>query len=74
MPTIESAAKESACAEETPIGGMNVARAAIARGTEGTWTTGSRLEDASLQRTTGQVNASYTALFSSDLKMSSRLA
>ena len=48
---------------QTPIGGRNVARAAIAREPEGTWTTGGRLEDGSLQRTTGQVNASCTAFF-----------
>ena len=60
-PAIESAAKETASAEKTPIGGRSVARAVIAREPEGIWTTGGRLEDGSLQRTTGQVNASYTA-------------
>ena len=63
MPTIESAAKESASTEKTPIGGRSIARAAFAREPEGTWTTGGRLEDGSLQRTAGQVNASYTAFF-----------
>ena len=33
-------------------------RAAIAKEPGGTWTTRGRLEDGSLQRTTGQVNAS----------------
>ena len=43
-PTIESAAKESASAEKSPIGGRSVARAAIAREPEGVWTTGGRRE------------------------------
>ena len=43
-PMIESAAKESASAEKTPIGGRSVARAAIAREPEGAWTTGGRRE------------------------------
>ena len=60
---IESAAKENASAEKTPIGGRNVARAAIVREPGLTWPTRGRLEDDSLQRTTGQVNASYTAFF-----------
>ena len=52
----------SASAENSPMG-RSVARAAITREPEGTWTTGVRLEDGSLQRTTGQVNASCTAFF-----------
>ena len=44
MPTIESAAKESASAEKTPIGGRSVAKAAIAREPKGAWTTGGRWE------------------------------
>ena len=62
-PTIESAAKKSASAEKTPIGRKSFARAAIAREPDGAWTTGGRLEDDSLQRNTGQVNASYSAFF-----------
>ena len=62
-PTIESAAKKSASAETTPIGGKSFAKAAIAREPDGAWTTGGRLEDDSLQKNTGQVNASYTAFF-----------
>ena len=62
-PTIESAAKEAASAEKAPIGGRGVARAAIAREPEGAWTTGGSLEDGSLQRKTGQVNASYTSFY-----------
>ena len=54
--------------EKTPIGGRSIARAAIAREPEGIWTTGGRLEGGSRQRTTGQVNASYTAFFSSDFE------
>ena len=42
--TIESAAKESASAEKTPIGGRSIARAAIAKEPEGAWTTGGRRE------------------------------
>ena len=61
MSTIKNAAKERASAETISIGGRSVARTVIAREPEGTWTTGGRLEDGSLQRTTGQVNASYTA-------------
>ena len=63
MPTIESAAKESASEEKTPIGGRSVARAAIARKPEGTWPAGGFFEDDFLQQTTDQVNASYTAFF-----------
>ena len=63
MPTIESAAKRSTGAENTPIGGRSVAKAIIAREPEGTWTTGGRLEDGSLQPASDQVNASYTAFF-----------
>ena len=62
-PAIESAAKESASAEKTSIGGMSVVKADIAREPEGTWSTGGRLETGSGQRTTGQMNASYTAFF-----------
>ena len=62
-PMVESAAKKSASAEKSPIGGRSAARAAIAREPEETWTTGGRREDGSLQRTTGQVTASYTAFF-----------
>ena len=43
-------------------------RAVIGREPEGTWTTEARLEDGSLQRTVGQVDASYTATFSSDFE------
>ena len=43
-------------------------RATIAREPEGTWTAGGRLEDGSLQGTTGQVNASSTSFFSSDFE------
>ena len=53
--------------EKSPIGGRRVAIATVARELEGIWTTGDRHEDGSLQRTTGQVNASYTA-FSPDFK------
>ena len=60
-PAIERAAKKTASAEETSIGGRSVARAVTAREPEGIWTTGGRLEDGSLQRTTGRGNASYTA-------------
>ena len=50
--------KESANAEKTAIGGRSVAIAVIAREPDGAWTTGGRLKDDSLQRTTGhQVNA-----------------
>ena len=56
------ALKKSVSAENTPIGG-SVARAAITMEPEGICTTGVRLEDGSLQRTTGQVNASCTAFF-----------
>ena len=63
MPTIESAAKGSASAQKTPIGGRSVARAAIAREPKGTCATGGHLKNGSLQRTTGQVNASYTVFF-----------
>ena len=45
-PTIESAAKESASVEKTPIGGRSVARVAIARESEGAWTAGGRKSDA----------------------------
>ena len=41
-PTIESAAKEGASAENTPIEGRSVARAAVARESKGAWTTGGR--------------------------------
>ena len=54
---------ECASAEKSPIGGRSVAIASIARQLGGTWTTEGRLEDGSLQRTTGEVNASYTAFF-----------
>ena len=67
-PTIESAAKESASTKTTSIGGRSVARAATAREPEGNWTTGFRLKSSSLQRTIGQVNASYTASFHLVLK------
>ena len=43
-PTIESAAKESASVEKTPIGGRTVVRAAIAREPEEAGTAGSRRE------------------------------
>ena len=42
--TIESAAKESASAEKIPIEERSVTRAAIARESKGTWTTGGRRE------------------------------
>ena len=58
-PTIESAAKESASEEKTLIGGRSVARAAF----PGNPREPGLLEDGSLQRTTGQANASYTAFF-----------
>ena len=41
---IESAAKESASAEKTPIGGRSDARAAIAKEPKGTWAAGGRRE------------------------------
>ena len=51
----------SASAEKKQIGRRSVARAAIVSEPEGIWTTGDRFEGGSGKRTTGQVNASYTA-------------
>ena len=56
----ESVAKESASAEKTSLGGRSVARAALPGNPREPELREDRFEEGSLQRTTGQVNSSYT--------------